>query len=153
MTLLRSRILTVALAAVTLGGCDLALDPRDDISGYYDYAGSVYDAPGHSVNGQLDISRGYGASSDADLHLQWNFYEGSRRVLFVETTRTVPVDVRSDGTIRFEVEGQLRLSDGGYTDFRLIHEGRREGSRGLRGTWRLITDLPSDDSGPFTATR
>jgi hypothetical protein len=148
---IRSRLPFIAAAAVLLGGCDLALDPADDIAGYYDYAGVVYDSPGHSVNGQLNISRGF--SSDADVDLEWNFYEGSRRVVHVETTRSVPAQVYSDGRVRFTVEGRLELDDGSYTDFRLIHDGRRDGRRGLRGTWRLETDLPSDDSGSFSAMR
>ena len=50
------------------------------------------------------------------------------------------------------VEGQLEVGAGQYRDFRLTHEGRRSG-RSLRGTWRLVTDLPSDDAGTFTARR
>ncbi|MEO5510619.1 MAG: hypothetical protein ABIV28_08955 [Longimicrobiales bacterium] len=148
---LRLPFLAVALATLTVGGCDLALDPRDDISGYYDYAGDVYDSPGFSVNGQLDISRPYSYGSEIDL--DWNFYEGSRRVLHVETTRAVPAEVDIDGALRFTVEGSLQLSDGSWTDFRLTHTGRREDHRSLRGTWRLTTDLPSDDSGTFSARR
>jgi hypothetical protein len=153
MHLLRSRIPIVALTAILFAGCDLALDPRDDFTGYYDYAGTVFDAPGYSVNGQLDISRGYGYGSDAEVELEWNFYEGGRRVLYVETTRSVPARTYSDGSIEFTVEGSLQLSNGSWTDFRLTHDGQRDGSRGLRGRWRLVTDLPSDDSGTFTARR
>lgn len=145
-----SRLALLAILPLTLAGCDV-LGPQDDLSGYYDYAGTVYDSPGHSVNGQLDIRQGY--TSNADVDVDWNFYEGSQRVVHVVTSRTVPAVVQGDGTIRFTVEGRLQLSDGSYTDFTLTHDGRRSGTRGLKGTWRLLTDLPSDDSGSFTATR
>ncbi len=150
MKLLRSFLPIVAFLAFTGAGCDI-VDPSDDIAGYYDYAGSVRDEPGKSVNGQLDISRGFG-HSEADVDLEWNYYEGGRRVLYIETVRTVPAYV-TGSSVEFTVEGRLELSDGSSTDFRLEHDGRREGSRGLRGTWRLVTDLPSDDSGTFTARR
>jgi hypothetical protein len=131
-------------------GCD-ALGPAEDLAGFYDYAGTVYDSPGRSVNGQLNITRPFG--NEADVDVDWNFYEGGQRVVHVETSRTVPAQFESDGDIRWTVEGSLQLNDGSFTNFTLTHEGHRSGSRGLKGTWRLQTDLPSDDSGTFTATR
>ena len=153
MQLFRSNRLTlpfVFLTAFAASACDI-VGVDDDLLGYYDYAGTVYDEPGRSVNGQLDITGTYGRAADVDV--QWNFYEGSQRVVHVESARRVPATISSDGRIRFTVEGQLQLSNGSYTNFTLTHDGRRSGSRGLRGTWRLVTDLPSDDSGTFTATR
>ena len=151
MTLRRLQITFTALAAMAAGGCDLSLDPlRDDITGYYDYAGTVYDSPGHSVNGQIDIVRQYGHS--ADVQVEWNFYEGSRRIVHIESLNSVPAEIRSDGTIRFTVEGELELDGGGWSDFELTHDGRLDG-RTLRGSWRLRTDLPSDDRGSFNARR
>ena len=149
MNLLRSKALMMA-GAVMLGGCDLALDPGEQLSGFYDYAGTVYGEPGFSVNGQMDIRETY--RDDADAEIEWNYYEGSRRVVAIETIRAVPVDIDYDGRFRFVVEGQLDLGNGQYRDFRLVHDGQRSG-RSLRGTWRLTTDLPSDDSGTFTARR
>lgn len=153
MHLLRSRtplLAVLAVVAVTAGGCDI-LGPNADLAGYYNYAGTVYNSPGHSVNGQLDISGQY--SNSADIGVDWNFYEGGQRIVHVQTTRSVPADIRSDGSILFTVDGRLQLADGTLTNFTLTHEGRRSGTRGLTGTWRLVTDLPSDDSGNFTATR
>jgi hypothetical protein len=152
MQLLRSKLPFALVTAVLLGGCDLALDPRDDLEGFYDYAGTVYGSPGFSVNGQLDIDQGYRTGSDADAELDWNFYEGSRRVVRIETVRTVPVYVGHDGRFDFTVEGRLEVGSGQYRDFRLTHDGYRDG-RTLRGTWRLVTDLPSDDRGNFSARR
>ena len=149
MKLLRSKALMMA-GAVALGGCDLALDPGEQLSGFYDYAGTVYGEPGFSVNGQMDIRQSYRDAADAEI--EWNFYEGSRRVVAIETVRAVPVDFDYNDRFHFEVEGQLEVGSGQYRDFRLIHDGERSG-RSLRGTWRLITDLPSDDAGTFTARR
>jgi hypothetical protein len=142
----------VPLAAVLAvsTGCD-ALGPNEDLAGFYNYAGTVYNSPGRSVNGQLNITRPFG--NEADVDVDWNFYEGSQRVVHVESSRDVPAQILNDGTIRFTVEGSLQLSDGTFTNFTLTHDGRRSGSRGLKGTWRLLTDLPSDDSGTFTASR
>ena len=141
--------LAASLLALGLAGCDLALGYDDDIGGFYDYAGTVRDAPGYSVNGQLYID--HRSRRNGYLDMEWFMYEGSRRILEIED-RSVPVTIDSNGRVRFTITGDLRLSDGGWTYFRLVHDGRVSG-RTLRGNWELITDLPSTDRGTFSASR
>jgi hypothetical protein len=140
--------LAAPLLALVLGGCDLT-GYDDDVDGFYSYAGTVYDAPGYSVNGTLNIDQRNRRDAWADV--EWFMLEGSRTILEVEDW-DVPVTVDSNGRVRFVVIGEMQLSDGGWVDFRLEHDGRVSG-RTMRGNWELITDLPSTDRGTFSASR
>lgn len=142
------RWLAAPLCALALGACDLT-GYDEDISGFYSYAGNVYNSPGYSVIGDIYIDHRSRRTAYADI--EWFMLEGTRTILEVEDNN-VPVTIDSDGRIRFDVVGDMQLSDGGWTDFRLEHEGR-VGSRTMRGSWELITDLPSTDRGSFTASR
>lgn len=135
--------------ALALAGCDSPFDYDDQIEGYYSYGGTVDDSPGYSVNGELRIYDQYDGRARGSI--DWYMYEGSRRVLEI-TSNDVDIYVDNDGDIRFDVIGELQLSNGSWTDFELRHEGRLSG-RTMRGNWDLRTDIPSTDAGRFTASR
>lgn len=145
----RFRVLAVPFFALALGGCELPLDWDDDVGGWYSYAGTVHDEPGFSVNGELYISRGYGSSAYADV--EWHMLEGSQEIMDIRAD-DVPVDTDWGDHIRFTIEGDLQMADGRWRQFRLEHEGELNG-RTMKGTWELHTDVPSTDSGRFSASR
>ena len=138
------------LLAVALAACENPYGYDDYIEGFYDYAGTVYDAPGYSVNGQMYVNQST-SRREADAELEWYMYEGSRAIVQIESGY-VPMTMYSDGRVRWVVTGEMQLSDGDWVDFRLEHDGRVRGGT-IRGTWELTTDLPSTDRSTFTASR
>ena len=136
------------LLAAALSGCDVT-GYEDDVEGWYSYSGSVDDTYGYRVDGELRI---YGQHYDeAYADIEWYMLDGGQ-VIFEVTADDVPVWIDSGGRVRFTTSGDLRMSDGGWSEFELYHEGRVTG-RTMSGHWELDTDMPSYDEGRFTAHR
>jgi hypothetical protein len=147
-TALLTRWAAAPVLALGLAGCDVT-GYEDDIEGRYSYDGSVDEAFGTWVEGEVRI---YGQRYDeAWADIEWYMIEDDR-VIFEVTAEDVPVDIEPGGRVRFTTWGDLRLSDGSWSDFELYHEGRVTG-RTLSGHWELDTDMPSFDEGRFTARR
>jgi hypothetical protein len=144
----RRHWLAVPLLALGLAGCDV-VGYDEDVDGFYNYSGYLYDSPGYSVNGDIRIDQRSSRQAYADI--EWYMLEGSRVILEI-ADYDVPVDVDSNGRVRFVSRGEMRLSDGGWVDYELEHYGRVSG-RTMQGDWELWTDLPSTDRGYFSARR
>lgn len=140
--------LATPLLALTLAACDVT-GYEDDIEGRYSYDGTVDDAYGTYVEGELRIYQQRYDEAWADI--EWYMYEGND-LIFEVVAEDVPVDIDPGGRVRFTTFGDLRLSDGRWREFELYHDGRVRG-RTLSGWWALDTDLPSTDEGRFTARR
>lgn len=136
-------------AVLLLAGCDDVFGPDRDFEGFYSYAGTVDDAAGDFVAGDIRIFDERRRSARVDI--DWEYFDAGDPILRIRSDRPALADIDSDGRIFFEFEGDLFI-DGEVTWFRLTHRGRIRG-RTLTGTWRLETDLPTDDRGTFTARR
>lgn len=143
----------VLLAAIALlAGCsdyDVYGPDRHDFEGYYTYAGTVEGRFGHTVTGEIVITRQY--RGEADVSIDWTYWEHGEPIFRIVTDYPAVADLDRDGYITFDFEGELYLH-GRPAWFRLTHDGRLSG-RTIYGEWRLRTDLPSTDYGSFTATR
>ena len=135
---------------VALAGCEdvYGIGGRD-FEGFYSYAGTVDDAIGDAVVGEVTITRQRGRY--ADVSIDWSYIDNGEEVIRIQTEIPAEADLFSDGDIYFVFEGEL-FTDGEVVDFRLEHDGRLRG-RTITGWWRLTTGLPTDDEGSFTASR
>ncbi len=120
-----------------------------DFEGYYTYVGVVENQFGHTVAGEVVVSRQYG--DRADVAIDWTYYDRGEPLFRIRTDRPAVADIDRDGDIRFDFEGNLSLY-GQRVWFRLTHDGYLSG-RTIRGDWRLRTDLPTTDYGSFEARR
>lgn len=141
----------LALALLPLAGCDwdfYGVDRRD-FEGVYNLAGTVDGELGDAVVGSLTITRQRGGR--ADVTIDWSYLDRGDEIIRIETDTPAEADLDGDGDIDFEFVGELFI-DGEWWPFRLTHDGRLRGNT-MNGFWRLTTDLPTDDSGSFTARR
>jgi hypothetical protein len=137
-------------AALLLTGCDDDIfGPDRDFEGFYSYAGTVDDASGDFVAGDIWIDDE--RSRTARVSIDWEYFDRGEAILRIRSDRSAIADIDEDGWISFEFEGDLFI-DGEVTYFRLWHRGRIHG-RTITGDWHLETDLPTDDGGTFTARR
>jgi hypothetical protein len=145
-----ARVAAVAVLPF-LGACEadfLGVGMRD-FEGVYSYAGTVDEALGDVVVGDLVITRQ--RHDHAEVTIDWSYFDGGVEVVNIATAEPATAELWADGRIRFDFEGDL-LTNGRVVPFRLEHDGELHGGR-LTGYWRLTTDLPTDDSGTFTAQR
>jgi len=147
LKLMTPRWATASLLAVALSGCDF-MSYDDNVEGWYSYGGTVDDAPGYTVNGELRIHGQYHHGAYADI--EWYMLDGTLEV-FQVIADDIPVDI-DGGRVRFTTWGDLELTDGGVREFELSHDAR-VGGHTMRGDWWFETGLPSRDEGPFTARR
>lgn len=146
------RAILLSLSLLLLAGCrdyDVFGPGGRNFEGFYSYAGTVDDRFGHTIAGEIIITRQYGGR--ADVEIDWIYYERGQPIFEIRSDRPAVADLDRYGRISFEFEGELFL----YGDpvwFTLSHDGRLEG-RSLFGEWRLRTDLPTTDYGSFTASR
>jgi hypothetical protein len=120
-----------------------------DFEGFYSYAGTVDDAFGDAVTGQVTITRQRG--DRADVTIDWSYIDAGVESVNITTDRAAVADISPDGFIEFEFTGDL-FTGGRAVEFRLTHEGRLRGDQ-IAGTWRLFTGLPTTDRGAFIAER
>jgi hypothetical protein len=147
----RALLLSVALPLL-LASCrdyDVYGPGGRRVEGYYTYAGTVSGKPGHTVVGELVISRQYGR--EAEVHLDWTYYDRDGPLFDIRTDVPAIAVIDGYGRIDFDFEGDLFLY-GRRTWFRLSHDGRIDG-RTIYGDWRLRTELSTTDRGAFTASR
>ena len=141
------------LPLLLLAGCrDYSIydpDGRRYVEGYYSYAGTVAGRPGHTVSGEIVITRQY--RGEAEVDIDWTYYDRGEPLFRITSRIPAVAEIDRRGGIWFEFEGDLFLY-GRRTWFRLTHDGWVEG-RTIYGDWRLDTDLPSTDRGSFTARR
>ena len=120
-----------------------------DFEGFYSYAGTVDDAAGDAVVGNVTITRQRG--STALVSIAWTYLDNGEPIIEITTDSPAVADLGPDGLIEFEFEGDLFIEDK-VVDFYLRHEGRLRG-RTLTGIWEFDTGLPTNDAGSFTARR
>jgi hypothetical protein len=146
------RALILSLSLPLLAGCsdyDVIGPGGRNLEGSYSYAGAVDDHFGHTIAGDLVITRQFG--DRADVSIDWIYYERGQPIFEIRTDRPAVADLDRYGRIYFEFEGEMFLH-GDIVWFRLIHDGRLD-HQSLHGEWRLQTDLPTTDRGSFTARR
>ena len=134
-----------------LAGCHVDFLDTDhrNFEGFYSYAGTVDDAAGDAVIGDFTITRQRG--DRAQVAIDWIYLDNGEEIIHITTDSPAIADIDSDGRIYFEFEGNL-ITDDGTVHFRLEHDGRLR-NRTMTGFWRLVTGLPTDDTGTFTAHR
>ncbi|MGH7502527.1 MAG: hypothetical protein ACREL7_12310 [Longimicrobiales bacterium] len=142
-------VLALAFLPVTACHWDaFGIDGRD-FEGVYSLAGTVDGELGDAIVGTITVTRQRGGR--ADVTVDWSYLDRGVEIIHITTDTPAEADLDSDGDIDFEFFGDL-LIDGEYWGFQLTHEGRLRGGT-MHGFWRLTTDLPTDDSGSFTADR
>jgi hypothetical protein len=146
------RALCAVAAAATLiaaTGCGDVLGYDSDFEGFYSYAGTVDGLSSHSVVGNVTITRQRG--NRARVAIDWEYLDRSQTVVHITTDAAADAFLDDNGRIYFDFEGDLFV-DGRTVFFTLSHDGWLQG-RTITGDWRLVTELPTDDSGSFTARR
>lgn len=148
---MRGLRMLAAVLPMVAAGCHVdVFDPdRRDFEGFYSYAGTVDDAAGDAVVGQITITRQ--RRDYALVAIDWSYLDQGVEVVRIVSEEPARAEIDHDGYIRFVFEGEL-FTDDDVVSFRLEHEGFLRG-RTITGSWWLTTGLPTNDEGAFTARR
>jgi len=159
-----SRLAAGLVLALGVAGCSSStVDPAvmPDFEGTYSLSGTYTGRPGNSVHGDLVLTNqsGDAATGEISVTLTDNgnvfFALNAADPNVAATSGPVQAELETDGsfTVRFEGSEVISgLDPSSCCMYTFTLRGTLSGNR-ISGTWSLLRDMPSSDSGTFDADR